>query len=163
MPDLPPTPATGEREATEPVNPAVRYERQDADVRSIVIAAAVIAAVAVAVPLVGLPIFQNMQPRRPAPGSGTSVLSQDRLRLPRDLKKVPQPRLQINEVQDMTELRAHEKALLDTYGWVDARHEVVRIPIARALEILADPKMAAAHGVRSQPAKKRETPAGEGR
>lgn len=49
----------------------------------------------------------------------------------------PEPRLQAHPVADLHQQRAAEDGLLTTYGWVDAKQGVVRMPIARAMELLA--------------------------
>ena len=49
-----------------------------------------------------------------------------------------EPRLQVKPLQDLRALRAAEDALLNTYGWVDRNAGTVRIPIARAMEVLAE-------------------------
>jgi hypothetical protein len=49
----------------------------------------------------------------------------------------PAPRLQTHPIKDLTELRAAEDSILDSYGWVDVQAGIVRIPIARAMELLA--------------------------
>ena len=49
----------------------------------------------------------------------------------------PQPRLQASPRADLREMRAGEEQVLDHYGWVDHPGGVVRIPIQRAMDILA--------------------------
>jgi hypothetical protein len=49
----------------------------------------------------------------------------------------PEPRLQTHAVRDLGDLRALEDATLSSYGWVDRKAGVVRIPITRAMELLA--------------------------
>ena len=49
----------------------------------------------------------------------------------------PEPRLQTVPIQDLRALHATEDATLNSYGWVDDQHTVVHIPIARAIELLA--------------------------
>jgi hypothetical protein len=49
----------------------------------------------------------------------------------------PEPRLQENPRIDLHALRAREQALLDGYAWVDRPAGHVRIPVARAMELLA--------------------------
>jgi hypothetical protein len=49
---------------------------------------------------------------------------------------VPAPRMQAVPAQDLQQFRAREDAILDGYGWVDQKAGVVRIPIARAMELL---------------------------
>ncbi|HEX6288781.1 MAG TPA: hypothetical protein VFZ66_06295 [Herpetosiphonaceae bacterium] len=49
------------------------------------------------------------------------------------------PRLQVDPSQDLQQATAAEHELLTTYGWVDRATGVVRIPIDRALEMMAQP------------------------
>lgn len=50
----------------------------------------------------------------------------------------PQPRLQADPIKDLEELRAAEDKLLTSYGWVDRNAGTVRIPVARAIDLLAE-------------------------
>jgi hypothetical protein len=50
----------------------------------------------------------------------------------------PGPRLQPVPPRDMAELRARDRAALTTYGWVDESAGIARIPVDRAIDILAD-------------------------
>ena len=47
------------------------------------------------------------------------------------------PPLQVTPSSDLTQMRAREEALLNSYGWVDRQEGLVHIPIERAMEILA--------------------------
>lgn len=49
----------------------------------------------------------------------------------------PSPREQISPQLDLQALRAREEAELTSYGWVDRKAGVVRIPMDRALELLS--------------------------
>jgi len=49
----------------------------------------------------------------------------------------PEPRLQTDPLQDLQALHSEEDAVLNTYGWVDRKAGVVRIPVQRALDLLA--------------------------
>ncbi len=49
----------------------------------------------------------------------------------------PAPRLQVAPAADLGRLRAREDALLHGYSWADRDAGVVRIPIERAIELLA--------------------------
>jgi hypothetical protein len=49
----------------------------------------------------------------------------------------PAPRIQANPPLDLWRLRAHEDAVLSTYGWADQQAGAVRIPIGRAMDLLA--------------------------
>lgn len=49
----------------------------------------------------------------------------------------PKPLLQETPALDLERFRAQEEETLSTYGWVDRQKGVVRIPIERAMEIVA--------------------------
>jgi hypothetical protein len=49
----------------------------------------------------------------------------------------PQPKLQEHEHEDLKRMRSQEDQILGSYGWVDKDKGVVRIPIDRAMELLA--------------------------
>lgn len=49
----------------------------------------------------------------------------------------PSPRLQTIPSTDLKEVREQEDQLLHSYGWVDKNNGVVRIPIDRAMDLLA--------------------------
>jgi hypothetical protein len=50
----------------------------------------------------------------------------------------PPPRLQSYPFQDIKELRRDEDRLLNNYEWINKNAGTVRIPIARAMEIVAE-------------------------
>jgi hypothetical protein len=53
-------------------------------------------------------------------------------------QRFPTPRLQTDDGnQDVADLHAREDLLLDNYSWVDNSRGKVRIPISRAMELLA--------------------------
>jgi hypothetical protein len=52
-------------------------------------------------------------------------------------KEPPEPRLQKAPVKDLKEFRASEDAILNSYGWVDPEKGIVRIPVERAMELVA--------------------------
>jgi hypothetical protein len=54
------------------------------------------------------------------------------------LKEPPEPRLQVSPLADLQALRAREAAALHAYAWVDREAGVVRIPIERAIAVLAE-------------------------
>jgi hypothetical protein len=62
-------------------------------------------------------------------------------------QQFPTPRVQVDDGnQDVADLHAREDLLLDNYSWVDAAHSKVRIPIERAMELIAQ------HGLPVAPA-----------
>src|SRR5215470_14728268 len=50
----------------------------------------------------------------------------------------PPPRLQAAPARDWRELHASEDRILNSYSWVDRQAGVVRIPISRAMDVLAE-------------------------
>ncbi|MEI7035329.1 hypothetical protein [Fulvimonas yonginensis] len=49
----------------------------------------------------------------------------------------PQPRLQADPAADIATVRALQRARLESYQWMDEGHTVARIPIERAMALLA--------------------------
>jgi hypothetical protein len=58
----------------------------------------------------------------------------------------PEPRLQASSARDLLEMRAAEERELTTYGWIDEAAGVVRIPIERAMDLVAMEGLPAAAG-----------------
>jgi len=52
--------------------------------------------------------------------------------------QVPEPRLQANPAQELSELRAQEETILQGYGWIDREHGVARIPIEKAMQLIVE-------------------------
>jgi hypothetical protein len=52
-------------------------------------------------------------------------------------KQPPEPRLQRHPAQDMRNLRRDEDVLLHQYAWLDPDKGVVRIPVDRAMDLIA--------------------------
>lgn len=50
----------------------------------------------------------------------------------------PAPRLQTDPVADLEALHARERGQLDGYAWMDRQAGTVRIPIERAMQLLAE-------------------------
>ena len=50
----------------------------------------------------------------------------------------PAPRLQTDPLADLEALHARERGQLDGYAWVDRQAGTVRIPIERAMQLLAE-------------------------
>jgi hypothetical protein len=112
---------------------AVRYETSDVQVARVVRAGVgVIAIVAVFFALMW--IFEGVLLR--------SVDTAEAPRHPMASSLVrtepPAPRLQPDPRADLLALRAQEDAVLNNYAWVDKGRGVVRVPIERAMQILAE-------------------------
>src|SRR5579862_5801623 len=50
----------------------------------------------------------------------------------------PEPRLQIDEEADLAQLRVQGDSNLSRYSWVNKQNGVVRIPVARAIELVLE-------------------------
>lgn len=64
----------------------------------------------------------------PPPSQGINVTA---------AKLPPEPRLQPSPTRDMQQMRAAEDQLLDQYAWIDPDKGIVRIPVDRAMDVLA--------------------------
>jgi hypothetical protein len=58
-------------------------------------------------------------------------------RLAGEREATPEPRLQVDAPKELRQMRAAEEAALNSYGWVDKDAGIVKIPVDRAMEILA--------------------------
>jgi hypothetical protein len=109
------------------------YEERDVAFRPIAIAAAFLALLTIAT--IGLMygldrMLLARETRRSAPAS---PLAQSYGR-----QSPPAPRLQDDPRRDLETLRAREQALLDHYAWTDRAAGRVRIPVERAMTLLAE-------------------------
>lgn len=74
----------------------------------------------------------------------------------------PEPRLQVKPAADLKKVGAEEEAALHSYAWIDAQSGLVRIPIDRAIDLLAErglparpqPSEPGANSARSAPGSK---------
>jgi hypothetical protein len=105
------------------------YEHKDADVRLIVYSTLGLIAGMVIVFLIVLGIFRVMQKEMPREPRISAIVNPNRI--------PPEPRLQPHPANELQALRRHEDDVLNHYGWVDQKAGVVRIPVDRAMDILA--------------------------
>lgn len=107
-----------------------RHETREAVPRYVLYFAAAVAIAVVAGFLVswGTLIYFRTHQKYPAPESAFSGR--------RVLPPPGVPRLQAHPVADLQQYLEREHEILDTYGWVDRKNGVVRIPIQRAMNIL---------------------------
>jgi hypothetical protein len=67
-------------------------------------------------------------------------------------QQFPAPRVQVDDGnQDVADLHRREDLLLDNYSWVDPTHTKVRIPIERAMELIAQRGLPVAPAVQTAP------------
>jgi hypothetical protein len=108
------------------------HEARDVRLRPVVVAGAglvaLVALVAALMPLL-VGYLSARESRRGAPASPLAGVY--------GRQAPPEPRLQTAPLDDLRTLRAVEDAALSSYGWVDREAGVARIPIERAMELLA--------------------------
>jgi hypothetical protein len=115
-----------------PPDVSVGHEERDLSLRPIALAAAgllVVILLAFVSMQMLLNLYAGIQSRRsaaPSPLAGAY-----------GMKEPPVPRLQTDPIDDLRELRARDEALLSGYAWVDRDAGLVRIPIERAIELVA--------------------------
>ena len=142
-----------EREEREPIDTSHGYERSDVRVSGIAvfITALTIFVVVAAVLSYGIGKFINARmakedgPKakwaapvdiRPLGNMPTTPELQDKMS--ELTQRFPTPRLQTDDGnQDLAELHAREELLLEHYSWADRGQGKVRIPIERAMELIA--------------------------
>jgi len=110
-------------------NPAVHHDESDVNIRGIFGFAAAMIVTAIVIYLLVGAVFKYLDIReRHQAQPEYPLAAAEENRLP------PEPRLQTNPRQDLTDLRAREEQTLTTYSWVDKNAGVVRIPIDEAIK-----------------------------
>jgi hypothetical protein len=118
------------RDAAGEDNADVHHEASDVNFRAILTFGISLTVAAALIHVLLWLLFMYFQNREARAGVRQFPLAAEQQnRLP------PQPRLQINPRQDLSELRAGEESILNTYGWVDQTAGVVRIPIDEAMRL----------------------------
>jgi hypothetical protein len=120
----------------------VDFEREDLGAKPILIflLALTLGCVLVAVVLKGMYSYLDAYENHHQPVENPLVpetTADTRIIEPGDITKFPQPRLETNEPMEINDFRLQEDKTLYSYGWVDQQGGVVRIPIDRAMELLA--------------------------
>lgn len=64
----------------------------------------------------------------------------------------PSPRLQTQPFKDVFQLKTEQRALLNSYGWIDKTNGVVHIPIDRAMNLVLQRGLPARAGGSAAPA-----------
>jgi hypothetical protein len=115
------------------LNPPRDHERSDVSVRIVLIFAGTMVISALFIILFAVWLYgflERYQKGAVPPTMFTSPASP-----PQELP--PAPQLQISPQMDLEQFRAAEEARLNSYGWVDRQNGVVRIPIDRAMDLIA--------------------------
>lgn len=111
---------------------AAGHELRDVNFRPIVAAAAGLSFTLVLVVIGMWALFGSLAAREARQSTPANPLAAQSAReLP------PHPRLQAAPIDDLRRLREAEEKLLTTYAWTDAEKGLVRMPIERAMDLLA--------------------------
>ncbi len=114
-------------ETKQPYNPGIGHETTDVNVWAVgkfAIGLVIVCVVSIALLFGLLKFFQSREE--------TSVAN-----TVEPTKLFPEPQLQKTPIADLKAIRAQEDKLLNGYAWVDQPKGVVRIPVERAIEVLA--------------------------
>jgi hypothetical protein len=110
--------------------PEHRHEQRDVSSRALIltmIAVLIIGAILHGV-IAGITIYFAMRHRKEfAPPSALSLIQQT----------PPEPRLQMSPEKDLAQMIVKEQELVNSYGWVDRKAGLVRIPVDQALNLVA--------------------------
>lgn len=113
-------------------NPENRFEHQDVSFKALTKFAIGLVLVVIFSGGLVLGIFQYMLQREGGiPASRIESPAQDARQLP------PEPRLEETPNIDLQEMRAAEDQVLNNYAWLDQQNGIVRLPIARAMDLIA--------------------------
>jgi hypothetical protein len=106
------------------------HETTDASIRNLIIFGAGLTLLLVAGLLVSRAVFQYFVGHQ---GLGPPASPFENVRtLP------PEPRLQVSAPNDLKQYKVAQEEILNSYGWVDEKAGIVRIPIDRAMDILLE-------------------------
>ena len=114
------------------------HEEKDVNVWAVGKFGIALAALCIAALLLLFGLLRYFQSRENPAGEATAVSGPP-----------PEPRLQESPVHDLKQMRDAEDQILGSYGWVDRQKGIVRLPIGRAIDLLAQ---------RGLPARQRSEP-----
>jgi hypothetical protein len=123
-------------------NAETGFERQDLSPRSVYgfLVGLAVGVVLVAVLLSAVYHAMDAYERKHQPSLSPLVpqtQADPRVVSPDEINTFPQPRLEKSERLEINQFLLREEQTLDTYGWVDQKTGVVRIPIDRAMQLIA--------------------------
>jgi len=133
------------RDLSNVQNPEVAHELQDVNVRGILIFGAALLVSAVVIHLVLWWMLEYFAARDSKAQPKPPPLASERQQLP------PEPRLQGMPGHEeaapieMETFRTREEDLLNSYGWVDEKGGIVRIPIQQAKKLLLEKGLPVRH------------------
>ena len=117
-----------------PAPPPLNHELSDADPAPILKFLAFLVAASIVIALLVVPFYNYLERREAAEKTARHPMSLTGAERP----VPPPPRLQTYPFQDIKALRQHDKPLVGSYEWVDRNAGTVRIPVDRAMDLLAE-------------------------
>ncbi len=124
--------SAGHREPQVP-DVSLRHEERDVAPGPVTLAVLGLAAVGIAALVAMLLLFDVLAGFQAAETAPPSPLAASY-----GLKEPPEPRLQTDPLRDLVDLHARDGAAINAYGWVDKQAGIVRIPVERAIAIVAE-------------------------
>ncbi len=106
--------------------PAAGHEERDVNVWAVGKFGIALAVLCIAALVLLFGLFRYFQSRESPAGEATVALGPP-----------PEPRLQETPARDLKQMRGEEDQILGSYGWVDRQKGIVRLPIGRAIDLLA--------------------------
>ncbi len=119
------------------------YERRDIGVAGVIYFFLGLATVTVVIHFLLVGFYDSLDKRSNAEQAPVSPLvtnvPTDTRHIPNNYpdKAFPDPRLENDERNQLNQIRLTEEQTLDSYGWVDEKSKTVRIPIERAMDLVA--------------------------
>jgi len=107
------------------------HEKKDADVATIVLIAVGVLLLVLLVQLTVWMTLRHLRLSRAEKEQGPALVNES-------VKQFPAPRLQIDPAVDLAKMRASDLRDLDSFAWIDQKAGVFRIPIERAMQLLAE-------------------------
>jgi hypothetical protein len=104
------------------------HETRDARVAPILLTGAGLALAVVIVGIVVYGVFRYLD-SHPATAVQANPMATEESQIP------PAPRIEEHPAIEIQQLHAQESSILSTYGWMDKKAGVVRIPVDRAMDL----------------------------
>ena len=123
-------------------NEEAEFEREDLGAKPVILflVGLTVGCLLVALLLKGMYSYLDARENRHQPALNPLVkqsTADTRRVAPDDIAKFPEPHLETDEPREIRAFRVQEEQTLHSYGWVDQPAGVVRIPIDRAMELVA--------------------------
>ncbi|HEY3131235.1 MAG TPA: hypothetical protein VGL91_17390 [Acidobacteriota bacterium] len=117
-------------------NPGVSRERRDVNIRGILIFGVALLACTIVIYLILWGLLRHFEVQTQRLEAKAPPLARERQQVPPEPRLQGAPRHENSPSMDIERFRAQEDQLLNSYGWVDSKAGVVRIPIEDAKKLL---------------------------